>query len=134
MQCASVTVELLKCGSDKYYADLATSLKMELMPFIMKTHLPDGALNECAFELTAYLEDLVSGIGVCDAIRKLHRSRYGVWLPFYDCEHEDYLLDNVNIEDMQFIIWQSISRCGISDEMIYSPVSEVVTSMADEVY
>lgn len=124
----------LQCASDKYYAQLATSLKLSWAVMPLPDEIPDGLLHRCAMTLAAYLEDLVSGIGVWDSIRQLHRSRYGVWLPFFDCEHEEYLLDNVNIEDMKFLIWQTWCRCGLQDEMIYSPFSSAIEMMAEMVF
>lgn len=125
---------VLKCGSDKYYADLVSTLKCMLYMYAPTTEFPDGALSEIAFVLSAYLEDIVSGIGVWDAIRNVHHSRYGCWLPFYDCDHEEYLTDNVNIEDLKFLVWQALCRCGQKERIIFSPFSQVVDIIAGSVY
>lgn len=125
----------LKCGSDKYYADLASRLKtaMLMLPLPLD-NVPKDLLDEAAMVCAAYFEDLVSGIGVWDAIRTLHRAKYGVWLPFYDCTHDDYLLDNINLEDLKFLIWQAWCRTGMPDDMIYSPLAESVELMAELAY
>lgn len=121
----------LQCGSDTYYADLATRLKVEWLPLTLNAEVTHEVLEEAAIELTAYLEDIVSGFGVWNAIRRFHRERYGSWLPFYDCEHADYMPDNVNIEDMKFLIWQSWCRCGRDEGIIYSPFSQAIAAMAN---
>ena len=63
-----------------------------------------------ALSVAAYLEDLVNDFGVWNAFRNLYSDLYGSMLPFYNCDHEEYLTDNVNPEDLKFIVWQSFVK------------------------
>ena len=95
----------LKCRSDQYYADLAN----DLCDIIHKIKLPPSAPKNLAHELgivlSAYLEDLVSGTKVFSALRRVCKNSYGYRLPFYDCNHSDYMPDHINLEDIKFLIW-----------------------------
>lgn len=122
------------CGSDDYYAYLANVISISLISVNLPKDSPSGLMYEIAMSATAYLEDLVSGFGVWNAFRNLYRKKYGKWLPFYDCEHDDYLLDNVNIEDVKYIVWQCFCRCGQVDKIIYSPYSDGVERIASIIY
>lgn len=116
---------VLPCASDAYY----TNLTNRLIDRICALSIPNAPLSfehTLALSVTMYLEDLVNEFGVWHAIRTSYRKTYGTWLPFYDTEHSDYLLDNVNIEDLKFITWQSFCRCGQHKEVIYSPYSNGV--------
>lgn len=124
----------LVCGSDDYYASLASSISVALLPVRLPDDAPDGIMHEIAMTCTSYLEDIVSGFGVWNVFRNLYRREYGKWLPFYDCEHDDYLLDNVNIEDVKYIVWQCFCRCGQEIEIVYSPFSEGVEKISKIVY
>lgn len=124
----------IKCGSDDYYTTLANTISIALLPVNLPKDAPEGIMFEIAMSCTAYLEDLVSGLGVWNAFRNIYRRKYGKWLPFYDCEHEDYLLDNVNIEDVKFIVWQCFCRCGQPLDTVYSPFSPAVDEISSIVY
>lgn len=124
----------LACGSDKYYADLANMIMLAIAQLNLPSNMPFGFAKELAMSTAAYLEDLVSGFGVWNAFRALHKKKYGKWIPFYDCAHEEYLLDNVNIEDLKFIVWQTFCRCGQPEERIFSPYSEGVEKIPEILY
>ncbi len=124
----------LKCNSDKYYADLTNRMCAMLSRLSFQKGMPQDALIEMSMSVAAYLEDVVSGLGVWDSIRTLYRKTYGSWLPFYDTEHEDYLLDNVNEEDVKFLVWQAMCRCGQPDEIVFSPYSDAVKRISELIY
>lgn len=102
----------LTCASDKYYANLVNRLCEATVLYDIPSHLAIQATFDFACAAATYLEDLVSETHVWDSIRSLYCKTYGPWLPFYDCEHEDYLLDNVNIEDLKYLAWQTYNRWG----------------------
>lgn len=124
----------LKCGSDKYYAHLASDIFKRLMRLPQSNTLPQGWAFEVAVGVAAYLEDLVSGIGVWSAFRNLHHKLTGRLLPFYDCTHGDYYDDDLNIEDVRYIVWQAVSRTGQNDVSFFSPLAKGNEVVADVVF
>ncbi len=119
------------CGSDKFYAELASRLFCRFSLLRMQKGMPDGTLYIAAQSIAAYLEDMVSETGVWQAVRNIYREIYGKRLPFYDVDPEDYFENDINVEDLRLLVWIAFSRCGDSDEMVFSPVSEAVFRMAD---
>lgn len=124
----------LKCGSDRYYAALANELQGEFLKMPFPPFLPQNLERETAMTLAAYLEDIVSGTGVWNSIRDLYKRKYGSQLPFFDCDPEDYFEDDINIEDIKVLVWQTLCRCGQPDNKTYSPLSEAVELMAGKAY
>lgn len=122
--------QAISCGSDRYYVKLVNRL-IDRLATLRIPNPPDDLIRITALSAAAYLEDLVNDFGVWNAFRNLYRSIYGSMLPFYNCDHEDYLTDNVNLEDLKFIVWQSFVRCGQPEERIFSPYSEAISKMAD---
>lgn len=59
--------------------------------------------KELSCMLTAYFEDVISGSGIFRAFTAEHRKRYGKPLPFYS--PNDYIDDEINTEDLLFLIW-----------------------------
>ena len=125
--------QAISCGSDRYYVKLANRL-IDRLATLMIPNPPADLIKVTALSVAAYLEDLVNDFGVWNAFRNLYRSIYGSMLPFYNCDHEEYLTDNVNLEDLKFIVWQSFVRCGQPDDLIFSPYSDGISKMADILY
>lgn len=121
---------ILPCASDAYYTNLTNRL-IDKICALSIPNAPQSFESTLALSVTMYLEDLVNDFGVWHAIRTSYRKIYGTWLPFYDTEHSEYLLDNVNIEDFKFIIWQSFCRCGQYKESTYSPYSNCIEFLSE---
>ena len=112
-----------KCGSDKYYADLANQLCKLINTFPLPASAPDGLARELGIVLSAYLEDIISETKIFSAMRRVCIERYGYPLPFFDCSHPDYMYDHINIEDITFLIWKTACQLGKENDMVYSPMS-----------
>lgn len=119
------------CGSDYYYATLATELNEKMWDLPIDPTLPQGTLREASRSIAAYLEDLVSGTGIWAAVRRIYQQRYGRILPFYDVDSDDYFEDDLNIEDIRLLVWQAFCRCGQYEDRIFSPVSDAVYKISD---
>lgn len=122
---------LIKNGSDRFYARLASDLQIAFAKINMEPNIPKNLYRYSAMGVTAYLEDLISDFGVWDAVKEWCKKRIGKPLPFYDTSHEDYYPDDINIEDIKFIIWQAFVRCGQIDGRIFSPYSGAVEKMSE---
>ena len=44
---------------------------------------------------------------------------YGTYLPFFDLDPDEYFPDEINIEDVQFLLWYYISM--VHDDTIINP-------------
>lgn len=124
----------MKTGGDKFYAKLVNDIKETIRDGIFSEQLPKGLFMTIAKACAAYLEDCVSETHVFQAIRNLYRREYGKFLPFYDVNESDYFEDDINIEDIKLIIWQSYNLCGAYEERIFSPISPGFDIMADEIF
>ncbi len=126
--------EGLACGSDPHYAGLATQLHAMISKVPLPPGMPDSLYVQIAVAAAMYLEDIVSEIGVWSAMRRLCERRYGFLLPFYDCKHDGYMLDNTNAEDLMFIVWDAFCKAGASRNMVYSPAAPGIGVIANGLF
>ncbi len=124
----------LTCASDSYYAALATDICDIISEFTLPASAPHDLPRELGRVLAAYLEDIVSGTKVFSAMRRVCRQRYGYMLPFYDCEHQDYMPDHINDEDIRFLIWKTACQLGEEQNTTFSPLAEGWALIADRVF
>lgn len=124
----------IDCGSDKFYANFANTLQRKLGAMRLPPNVPEGFVRETAMTIAAYLEDFVTDLGVWRTMRGLYRERFGTWLPFYDCSHADYAEDDVNIEDVQYLVWQALMRCGQAESRFFSPISQLIMEASEVAY
>lgn len=122
------------CASDAFYSKFANLLQKEYASFNFQRGLPEDLFRECAMGMAAYFEDVKSETGVWKAVRNLYRAKYGNWLPFFDTNHNDYFEDDLNLEDLKFLIWQTWNRCGQPEGRIFSPYSMAVDKMSEIAY
>lgn len=125
---------VIVCGGDKFYADLANELQSVIIDMPLPPDLPNGFIKETAMSISAYLEDLVSDIGIWNNLRLMYKNFYGKPLPFYDCSHDDYYEDDLNIEDIKVLVWQAFNRCGQPEGRVFSPYSMGVEQIAERTY
>ena len=127
--------------SDGFYVALANQL-LEVMA------LPGLSLDVCArmaLYLAAYLEDQVSGLNLWRTFLKEHNRLYDKLLPFYELSH-DYYADEVNREDVAFLMWNTIQKAVQHDEKVVdssvpfcckgfvNPLHPVLLEVADRLY
>lgn len=124
----------LVCASDKYYADLATDFYELIYYSKIPVRDPDPLARELGRVLAAYLEDIVSGTKVFSAMRRVCMQKYGYRLPFYDCDHEDYMPDHINEEDIRFLIWKTACQLGKNAGITYSPLASGWALLAEKAF
>lgn len=124
----------MKTGGDKFYANLVNDIRETIGDGIFNQQLPKGLFLTIAKACAAYLEDCISETHVFQAIRNLYRRKYGKFLPFYKVNESDYFEDDINIEDIKLIIWQSYNLCGAYEKRIFSPISPGFDIMADKIF
>lgn len=124
----------LVCGSDSYYADLANHLCRLIGSYTIQVKHPDEFARELGRVLAAYMEDIVSGTRVFSAMRRVCKQRYGYRLPFYDCEHPDYMPDHINEEDIRFLIWKTVCYMGKEEDKTYSPLAPGWAILSERIF
>jgi hypothetical protein len=133
----------LIADSDVYYATLANKILRKLLSEkIIKQDLSENILRQIALKSVSYLEDTVSQWGLFDGFRKLHAQICGNQMPFYTL-NEDYYTDEINIEDVQFLVWstlqENINKMGESrfinpDNPMIMFLSSVIFDIIDDEY
>lgn len=112
-------------ASDAYFVALANKLyKVCNLPSLS----PVGCRRLCLY-LAAYLEDQISGLGLWKAFITEHTSFYGTALPFYTLS-ADYVPDEVNVEDVCFLIWNTWQK-DLSEHNYINPSEEVILQQAN---
>lgn len=88
--------------SDAYFVGLANKLyavcALDELPLLFRKKM-------CLY-IAAYLEDVISGLGCWKGFVREHTRLYGKPLPFYPVS-SDYQSDEVNEEDICFLIWNT---------------------------
>lgn len=97
------------CPSDAYYVTLAN----ELLAACTLTELPEPFRRKLCLYVAAYVEDVVSGLGLWRCFTKEHTALYGKPLPFRKVPAE-WLSDEVNEEDVAFLIWNTWQKATFS--------------------
>ncbi len=96
--------------SDMYFARIANKIFRKLLSDkIIKQDFPENILRKFALKSASYLEDIVSQWGLFDGFRKLHLQVCGNQMPFYTVD-DDYYGDEINIEDVQFLVWYTLQE------------------------
>lgn len=119
--------------TDQWYLDFANSL----LPLISESYLYKSEGAECrqqvALMLTLYLEDCVADEGNWRQFIHWHRESYGRYLPFYTLT-EEYLADEINTEDIAFLLWAVNSPAGDAYDGVENPMDKDLLSFADEIF
>ena len=113
--------------SDSYFVKLAD----RLYKACALGRLPKPCRKSVCLYVAAYLEDVISGLGLWNAFIEGHRRLYGRPLPFYDLA-PDYETGCVNAEDVRFIIWNAWQK--MADGPYIDPLSEEIRVQADAFY
>ena len=99
-------------NTDKWYLDFAN----QLLPLVADSFIYGGREWEedqkrVALTCALYLEDCVADGGNWRQFIHWHRKSYGRYLPFYALT-EEYLPDEINREDVVFLLWAINSPVG----------------------
>ncbi len=109
--------------SDYYYLKLCN----EIYNLLRDDDFPDGEIGisdeqkkDLACFITGYFEDVISGPGLWKAFITQVSELYGTYVPFFDPDPEEYYPDEINPEDIHFLLWYYLSMV-YSDDSIISP-------------
>jgi hypothetical protein len=118
--------------SDAYYLKLVNKLATVLRRAEQKQRFSDDMLLHLAYNLSGYMQDIISDAGVWRSFVTGCRELYGYSVPFFPIS-EDYIDYELNREDVRFIVWYSIAMCSDRFRFIY-PHDPYLLSLADAAY
>lgn len=122
-------------SSDNYYLNIANRLSEEWDKSQAGIKIHENVKNRICLYLAAYFEDVVSGMGLWSAFTGKHKDFYDKWLPFYHTDNENYVTDEVNLEDVKFLLWYSIQNLvGKPMHNILPPTFGPLNTLAEKLY
>lgn len=119
--------------TDQWYLDFANSLLSLVSESYFYEHATTVSQQQVALLLTIYLEDCVADGGNWRQFIHWHHENEGRYLPFYTLT-EEYLADEINSEDIAFLLWAINTPVGEMFEKVENPMDENLLKFADEVY
>lgn len=120
---------------DQWYLDFAR----KLLPLIKQYQLfgadEGDEQTKVAITLSLYLQDAIAQTGGWKEFTDLYRGLYQTLIPFYPVS-EQYVADEINPEDIAFILWTWKSRTTFSEGVYapYNPFDTDLLALAQEVY
>jgi len=125
-------LELFPYVTDAYYLGIANKLAVLITNLSPKDGPDKEQVKEWALALAYYFEDVISGIGVWQAFTTKHKALYGKYLPFYEVDEEAYYPDEVNREDVTFILWLCLQKSR--KETVINPENPFLLTLSAILY
>ena len=108
-------------ATDHWYLEFANLL----LPVVSESYLykseTQESQNQVTLMLTLYLEDCVTDGGNWRQFIRWHKRNYGRYLPFYELS-EGYHTDEINKEDIAFLLWGINSPVGDDFDGVENPL------------
>ena len=120
--------------TDQWYLRFAN----ELYPVVKQSPLFVDSIEyrDAALSLSMYLQDVISQNGGWKEFSDLYHEKFGTYMPFYEIT-EDYVPDEINRQDIAFILWTLKSHYVIFTEDSYTlqdPYDENLLALSRQVY
>lgn len=125
-------LELFPYATDAYYLGIANKLAGLITNLSPKNGPDKEQVKEWALALAYYFEDVISGIGVWQAFTTKHKALYGKYLPFYEFDEDTYYPDEVNREDVTFILWLCLQKSR--KETVVNPENPYLLTLSTILY
>jgi hypothetical protein len=113
--------------SDYYYLKLCN----EIYKVLEYDEFPDEEIQisdeqkkDLACFIACYFEDVISGPGLWHAFVTQTNELYGSYLPFFDPDPEEYYPEEINPEDIHFLLWYYLSMIFRNDSVISPSINE----------
>ena len=118
----------LQSTSDFYYIQLSNKILNILLKDKNVSEFPISLKRKFAIITTAYFEDIISNVGLWRAIRQIHFEKQCKLIPFKNLT-DDYQLDEINPEDIQFLIWTLVQRDVLErDDLMFINIENPIIS------
>ncbi len=121
---------------DQWYLDLSHQLLTTIHVDDLLADLHKNLKKQLALSLAVYLEDAIAQKGGWIRFKKELLRLYNRELPFYELDDSNYISDEINIEDIQFILWTIFSLNVDEDgnNLFIDPFSKSLKRVATEIY
>ena len=100
---------------DQYYTGIANQINRIL--HAMGVNEDEDGYANMSLILSAWFEDIISQTHIWETFTEECQKRYGARLPFYSIG-TDYISDEINMEDVRFILWHILQRQYEGDRVI----------------
>lgn len=121
--------------TDKWYLDFATSILplVKASPLFNKEELRTQI--DAAISLGMYFQDAIAQSGGWKLFSEAFQGVYGTYLPFYPLS-DDYTPDEINQEDIAFVLWTLKSQFSIFDKeyTLFSPYDKDLLALSQSAY
>jgi len=118
---------------DSYYLKLCNKVKQaivnEEISDVLLDYIEKDQIDTLSCLLTSYFEDLISGTNIWNTFVKCHYKLYYKPLPFYGIE--DYIENEINLEDVHFLIWYFINT--LQEEKFILSYNDWILELATKV-
>lgn len=119
--------------ADQWYVDFANRLSPVVAASYLYKDETVKSHQQIAMLLTLYLEDCVADGGNWRQFIHWHKESYGRFLPFFTLTDE-YLPDEINREDIAFLLWGISSPVGEDFDGVENPMDEDLLEFAGVLY
>lgn len=119
-------------STDAAYVALCNELYESLRGMQEHAKISKALLRTCAINVAAYLEDIVSHIGLWKAFQTRYSATYDKQIPYFDVD-DDYIKDEVNLQDIQFIVWFTIQN-SVNKDFVFDPCDQTIAYIANKFY
>lgn len=119
---------------DRYYTDIANRIYQVFnAPIASGMFDDDEDIRFTSLCLAGWFEDVISQIGIWTTFTAECKKRYGNWLPFYPLD-EDYYPDEINPEDIQFLLWHHLQTICREEGRVINPENPAIEAIANVIY
>lgn len=119
-------------ATDEYYVTLARYIEKLWDGMKVFPELEAAQRKRAVLDMVAYFQDVVSDAGIWRSFVGMCRHLYRRPVPFYE-EPEDYVDSELNLIDVQFIIWYSLEG-SLGFQGLVSPFDSDLLRLAHQVH
>lgn len=119
--------------TDQWYLDFANNLLEHVDSSSLYEYEPLQVKHKVALTFALYLEDCIADGGNWRQFMRWHKRNYERYLPFYTLT-EDYVTDEINLEDIAFLLWTLESPTGDDFDGVANPFDQELLSFSSKIY
>lgn len=122
--------------SDKWYVDFAAKIAPIVTESPLFIHEDERTQGDAIVSLCMYFQDAIAQSGGWKTFSDAYYGLYGKYLPFYELT-DDYMPDEINMEDVSFVLWTVKSHYTIVPNGEYTlcdPYDESLLALSRHIY
>lgn len=119
-------------SADYAYLKIANKLNDSWKFSLMKNEFDEEVRVIISLTVAAYFEDVISYTGLWQTFIRKHKEMYGKYLPFYDTNDKNYYDDEVNPQDVAFLVWSVLQK--ENEGAFINPENPGVIDIAERMY